>query len=294
MKNKTKLRSAKIALLVLCGAIALAAILHYAPAITGPKKIKVLAMGVCPPWKPMGQEACKKSVGEVTAALKERLKLQDEDITILLDKDATYAGVENTLTQFSEHTSDNTTSILYFNTHGGIYNVEGAKDAPHKAHEMLVLWTEEKPFSIAEAVEGKEWILVNEMRKKLEAIKGKKILIFDACESGEIDQDLLGDMDQEHRAAAKESIIMSARADQYAMFAKEKDMALFSKKLVEAIRNPEHKNFLEAYNEAKERTETIAMDIGKKLPRNACTPSALCEQQPQEDDPDHLFEELQF
>jgi hypothetical protein len=237
-----------------------------AQAQKAPQNTYVLAIGVCPPWKPSAMSNdCKNSVNKVVNSLSKQLAIPQKNITLVLDKNGTYQGVVSAFTTLQNKVTANDRTFIYMNVHGGKEAQDGSSYKGHE-HELLVLWTDQFPFTIESAVELKQWMTSQDLRNLLNGIKGERIVIIDACNSGYAKSDLSKAKKRKKMLAANpmqtEALIFSANANQSANSTTfQPTMALFSNNLGNAVMQKDVKNFDEAFEIAKVQTSKDSFKI---------------------------------
>lgn len=279
---------ATFALLALC-------IFYKSPAIAGddisPENTYVLAIGACPLWKHEYLDVCKHSVAAVTKAFETKFAVPKKNINIITGKKATYDGVVKGAEWLKQHTNKNSRAILYINVHGGEEVAPG--DSTKKPHEMLVLWTDEKPFTQGIAIQSKQWMLSSQLRDYLDDIPSEKIVIIDACHSGAAEEDLLDHHPLIPKNNKREALIFSARTNQGAFVTEDLSMPLFTYEFTQSIMNGVQ-NLSTAFLESKGKTTKGAIDFCKTNPDYAKVPLKYCKQTPVKYDPHGLLEAITF
>lgn len=260
-----------------------------------PENTYMLAIGVCPPWKgeAMGK-TCKNDVNRMTDVFKNKYGIPEKNIQTVLDKDATYDGVKKGFAwlKSKEKNAAKTRAIIYINLHG---TVEGSNSilSKEKEHELMVLWTEDRPFSVDVALESKQWMKATEMREMLDSFDSEKIVIMDACHSGAAVADLDAHQSLIPNINEREAIIVSAKPSQVAHVTSDISMALFTKFLGDAIMSGApnlDKAFDVSAKEIAENTEETC----KIVPEYEELPKKVCNQMPTKHDPHGLLKEVRF
>lgn len=258
----------------------------------------VLAIGICPPWKPeITQKICKNAIDSIISTLKthSKIPLPDSHIKILLDADATYKGLGEALSWMQQQGDNNDIHLIFGNFHAGA--TQPNTDTLDEAHENIVLWTEEVPFSTQAAIIQKQWIVSSELRDAINSIPGKKIVIIDACESEIIEEDLMRREFHSVHTNPQEAVIVSAGSEQLAHLNLDITMALFTDQLIQAIQNGA-KNLEEAFNVAQPATQEAAIENCKKMPDYEYLKKAYheraCPQKPHKKDPEQILKLIEF
>lgn len=206
----------------------------------------IFAASACPPWKTKLLEkhadaknvanACRTDVQLFTSSVKEALGVPSENIYTLVDERATYDNLQRGLSELSNKVPEDSRVILYFNFHGEISDIN-QNDEPDN-DEVLVLWTEEKPFTTLSALSLKQWTTAKELRSMMDSVKADEIVIVvDACYAGEAVPAILKEHGRGEDWKGQEAVILSAKAGQLSLFTSEGFGALFTSKLAESIRS---------------------------------------------------------
>ena len=268
----------------------------------------VLLISACPTWKTLMTEFCQNGVTQLSNILTKRMNLPQDNINIILNENATYQGIKEGFAWLKEKTDNhpNSRAIVYMNLHGGPEPIDMFSSKPdslwadfinrHKEHEMFVLWSANKPMTVGDALEKKEWILATEIRKILDPISSEKIIIIDACHAGLSGNDLLN-YSNTPKKNQREAYIFSTNfiSDSQANF--QKKIALFTSYLIEGIGQ---KDTLEAaFKMARDSTIITSSRnaIDEKLLKNSCLihgGSGICQEWPIQHDPYHLLEKVHF
>ncbi len=231
----------------------------------------VFAVSACPPWKTKLLEihakdvasACKNDVDLFTSSVKKALDIPSENIFTLVDEQATYDGLQEGLKEFSDTVPNGSRVIMLFNFHGDLSDINKA-DKPVK-DEVLVLWTEEKPFTMLSALALKQWISAKDLRGMVDKVKADEIIItVDACHSGAAVPDMLKKHGRDKDWQGREALMMSSKANQHSYFTPDGSNGLFTLKLSESIASGSH-TLQEAFEQAaKETISHMDSDMVKK------------------------------
>jgi len=222
----------------------------------------VFAISACPPWKTKLLEknakyiafACQNDVELFTASVKEALDVQPENIITLLNEQATYEGLKKELKEFAETVPKGSRVIMLFNFHGNLSDIDKA-DKPVK-DEVLVLWTENKPFTMLSALALKQWISAKELRGMIDAVRADEVIItVDACHSGGVIPDILKKHGRDKNWQGREAVLMSSKADQFSYFTLDGSHGLFTLNLSESIASGSF-TLKEAFDNAAEKTSS--------------------------------------
>lgn len=278
----------------------LAAIVTMALAVLGPapaagaeiERTHLLAIGICPPWKPQSPDICVRGVDSMVSALSARLNLTDADVTRVVNADATTAGLTQAFAGLS-HLGPSDRLIIFANLHAGSLDI----NAPATAEsDVFVLWTQEKPAVMAFAVAQGDWIHASDFAAMVHAVPaGEIIFILDACESGAVDP-LFIEAHSGNDAARPEAVVTSARANQFSNFSADGSTALFTGILAEAIATA-GPDLGAAVALAAERTPAAAVPVCKGLAdvfEKMGVSQEACVQQPLAMDPAGLLSSVRF
>ena len=195
----------------------------------------VFAVSACPPWKtkllekdaPDVANVCRNDVEVFTSSIKKALGIPSANIFTLIDEQATYAGLQDGLYEFAETVPTGSRVIMLLNFHGDLADIN-RKGKPEK-DEVLVLWTEEKPFTMLSALALKQWITAKELRKMIDVVKADEIVIIvDACHAGAALPDILKKHGRDKSWKGREAVIMSSKSDQFSYFNKDGSHGLFT------------------------------------------------------------------
>ena len=266
----------------------------------------VFAASACPPWKTKLLEkhakdianACKNDVEIFTSNIQKALDVPSENILTLVDEQATYSGLIKALLDFAEKVPKNSRVIMLFNFHGDLSDI--APDGKPIKDEVLVLWTDEKPFTMLSALALKQWITAKELRKMIDKIRADEIVVtVDACHSGGVLPDILKDHGRDNNWRGKEAVLMSSKSSQFSYFNKEGSHGLFTYYLSGSIGSNDFANFHLAYQNAAKETIDYVQD---KLFQKKCEKMIwetlhkreACEQTPISYDPSNLLPSIKL
>lgn len=268
-------------------------------AITG-ENTYVFAVSACPPWKTKLLEkdikdvanACRNDVEIFTSSVKKALNIPIRNIFTLVDEKATYAGLQTGLKEFADKVPDGSRVIMLFNTHGDLADINSS-DKPIM-NEVLVLWTEEKPFTMLSALTLKQWITASELRSMIDKVRADEIIItFDACHAGAALPNILKKHGRDKDWHGREAVMMSSTAEQYSYFTMSGSYGLFTKKLSESISSGSS-TIEEAFDKAAIETSSyIDSDINQEkcsqMLWKTLHKKEECEQTPIKYDPSNLL-----
>ncbi|HTO29185.1 MAG TPA: hypothetical protein VL017_11395 [Devosia sp.] len=251
------------------------------------KTTHLMAIGICPPWKRVDTQACRRSVDAIEAALAERLGIDKQNVTTLVNAPATTEGLRAAFARLSG-LGANDRLIIYANLHAGALD-PAAETGP--GNDVFVLWTEEKPVALPFAVAEGDWIMASDFAGWVHDLAaGEVIFILDACESDAVTP-LFIEAHPQNNANRAEAVIVSAAASQFANFAADRSIALYSQQLAQSIADGRG-TFQQAADLAASRTHTAAIpicDLQKSALEQAGMDPQSCAQQPTTHDPDALL-----
>ena len=251
------------------------------------KTTHLMAIGICPPWKPVDTRACHRSVDAIEAALTERLGIDDRNVTTLVNAAATTEGLKAAFAGLSGLGADDRL-IIYATMHAGALDPTAQVGADN---DVFVLWTKEKPAAVRFAVAEGDWIMASDFAGWVHALAaGEVIFILDACESGAVTP-LFIEAHPLNDATRPEAVVVSAAASQFANFAADRSIALYSQQLAQSIADGRG-TFQQAADLAASQTHTAAVaicDPQKSAIEQAGLDPQSCAQQPTTHDPDALL-----
>jgi len=129
---------------------------------------------------------------------------------------------------------ENSRVIFYFNFHGEISDINQNDESDND--ELLVLWTEEKPFTTLSALSFKQWITAQELRGILDSVKADEIVIvIDACYAGEAVPSILKEHGRGGDWKGQEAVILSSKEGQVSHFTADGSEALFTMEFSKSI-----------------------------------------------------------
>ncbi len=263
----------------------------------------VFAASACPPWKTKMLEkyakdiayACRNDVELFASSVKKALDIPPENIFTLVDKQATYEGLQEGLIEFAEKVPESSRVIMLFNFHGDLSDIN-REDRPVK-DEVLVLWTEEKPYTMLSALDLKQWISAQELRGMIDKVRADEIIItIDACYSGGAVPEILKKHGRDKDWNGREAVIMSSEVNQFSYFNPDGSNGLFTLNLSDAIVS-DSSTLQEAFDKAAFETMSF---INSAPIQDKCTEmlwKALhkkdkCEQTPNTYDPSDLLKSI--
>jgi hypothetical protein len=253
-------------------------------------KNHVLAIGICPPWKKIDTEVCRRSTSEVSAALEKHLGIAPTDVTSIVNEQATANGLKSAMLGFSG-LGPSDRLIIYANLHAGA--LDPTKEAGPN-NDVFVTWTKDKPKALAFAVVEGDWIMARDFAAWVHAIPaGEIIVIIDACESGAVSP-LFVERHPDNDPHRPEAVIVSSGATQFANFTQDQRLTLYTQQLLLAI-NSGLKTLESVFERATTTTVTAAVPIcaaeRENLLKSGLDPSS-CLQIPETHDPDGLLKAI--
>lgn len=275
----------------------------------------LLAIGICPPWETGGvvSPACANNVNAMAVAAQASLGVDKSDTTQLLNENADYRGMDRAFSRLAADADKNDRVIVYLNMHGGALHeladqrAEAASKggfAPFHEPGILVLWTDEEPFTVLSALAQKQWIEGSDLARMINRIPSRElILILDSCGAA-IEIAAFGktgavDAPQQQRRA----VIASAKSWQLANFGPSGNTALFTTIFASKLADGPT-TMRRAFDVAAERTNHEARELCpgsatvksierqfRVSPRRALD---ICTQMPVAHDPDKLLADTQL
>lgn len=257
---------------------------------TDGKTNHLMAIGICPPWKPVDTEACARGVEAMTAALTVRLGIEQRNVTSLVNAAATTAGLKAAFAGFGK-LGPNDRLIIYANLHSGALDPT-AEAGPN--NDVFVLWTKDKPVAVPFAIAEGDWIMASDFAGWVHALPaGEVVFILDACESGAVSP-LFIQAHPQNDENRPEAVVVSAAANQFANFAPDQSIALYSQQLAASIATGGG-TFQDAADRAALQTHSAAVTIcdqQKSAMEQAGLDPLSCQQQPTTHDPDALLSQI--
>ncbi len=264
----------------------------------------VFAVSACPPWKTKLLEdhakniayACQNNVEVFTTAIKEALDVPPENIFIHVDEQATYSRVEKGLKELADKVPENARVIMLFSFHGNLTDITDTEESGQK-DEVLVLWTEEKPFTILSAITLKQWITARDLRQMIDAVRAEEIIIaVDACHSGQAVPDILKKHGRDSDWQGREAVMASSRGDQFSYFTVDGSYGVFTLSLTDSIRMGSL-TAQQAFDNSVNRTITYIESYQEKCSKmlwEVMGKKARCEQTPISYDPTNLLSSIKL
>ena len=209
----------------------------------------VLGIAACPPWK-HGANAeenermlnmCPRDIERMVGALEQRFDVSEENVTTLIQEDATPANMYRELLELENTMEVGDTLFIFQMTHGGIipysymgYNVSG---------EIFAYYTEEEPEDFGTAVQDGYWVSARDIRDAIYNLGNSTganiVVIIEACHSEAAGHEIIHNPLLNLDGSDRISFIFSADADQTATFNDDSTGARFTEAFVEAMLNAE-------------------------------------------------------
>lgn len=226
--------------------------------------LHLLAVGVCPPYrKHIPVEVCRNSVNTIAKNVKENLKIEPDNIKVLLDEQTTGKNFLATLDNYKKTLKANDRLIVYMLLHGDAFHL-WADSYDHAGvvgqvnetfvppnEDILVFWTQEEPTVPALALAEKDWLTAAEVASELDAIEAQVALILDSCSSGLFFQRMA---DKALEVDNIDFMLTSAGAEQVSNFDTAVRISLFARELGDAINLPYVRNLGQAIEHARMTT----------------------------------------
>jgi len=251
----------------------------------------LLAISVCPPWKPAPPEVCINGINAVAGALSERLEIDSGNQHFLLNRQGTVNGLRAMTAELAKTLGPTDRLIVYANVHGGPID---AHEAATPANDVLVLWSEEKPKALAFAVAEEKWIMASEFARLVNGIPAAEIIVMiDACESAAASP-LFFHKNPENDPARSTAVVVSAQSDQFAIYNESETLSLFTEEMSKSLAGFDG-TLAGAVAEAAKATAKAAVPIcdgqSAELQKLGLDPRA-CRQIPATHDPDGLLDRI--
>jgi len=265
----------------------------------------IFAASACPPWKTKQlvkhlrniSSACKNDAHLFTSKVKMALDVPSDNIMTVVDEEATYEGLNKALKKFANIAPENSRVIMYFNFHGIIFEIDTQDHS--ESEEVLVLWTEDRPFTILTALDLHQWITATELRQMIDRVKAEEIVItLDACHSGGAVHDILKKHGRNKDWTGREAVMTSSKSDQYSYFNIDGSYGLFTYNLSEAIGNGSS-----SLQDAFEKASKLTIDYFKNesnqqkcedILKESLHKTEICSQTPIENDPSNLLQSIKL
>lgn len=228
----------------------------------------IFAVSACPPWKTAELEEYSKYISQLchndveifTESVKKTLEIPSKNIFSLLNQQATYEGLKKGLAEFADKVPEGSRAILLFNLHGVLSDV-AISNKSGSWNDFLVLWTEDKPFTLLSAIALKQWISAEELRGMIDAVVADEIVIVvDACDSGGAVPEIIRKHGRGNDWQGREAVITSSKANQLSFTTINGSYGLFTYYLSKSLGSG-FPNFKSAF-------ENAAMETNKYLAIN--------------------------
>ncbi len=243
----------------------------------------MLAVGVCPPWKEF-PNSCKNNVELISSTLRQAMQIPKANQKLLTDQAASFSGVSQGLAWLKKYSTANTTVIIYYNGHGMLV----PDPQTGEVTEVFVLWSRQFPFAGIYAVLKKIWMSSTVFAQSIAPIQAKNIIVIaDTCHAQKADKKLQHSSGDIPFGPRNEVVILSARANEFALSLKKH--ALFTENLALAIKQ----------NNDMERAFEQARSITIKKSRQICDdytqpPSWCTGQTPSANDPNLILSKIRL
>jgi hypothetical protein len=211
-----------------------------------PASIYVLAIGACPPWRPI--KVCRHDVMQFAEAARDLMGVPANQITTLVNEQATADGVRMAIAELRSSMPRGSAVVAYYIGHGMLMPKGGKAGA--EAEETLLLWSDSFPFAALYAVQASIWMTGSELGRLIATLPAASTLvILDTCEAAGANGAVLSQ--PALRKGEQIALMSSSRAHEIA-FA-DLTSAVFTRNLVEAMRTTStmHDAFLEAQQETE-------------------------------------------
>jgi hypothetical protein len=264
----------------------------------------LLAISVCPPWKTGMKNFCEPMIKDLKKIFEERLGIPQKNILTIVNREGTYQGVEKAFEWLKNQTNSKSRVFIHINAHGGPISNEDGSNAglvdsflqSKQGTQMFVLWTEDIPITVGDAIENKEWIMASGLREMLNEISAEKIVTIDACHAGIAEGAFLNYNSNVPMINRREAFIFSSTPAAISAVNFVKDQALFSAKLIKAIK--EKDNLESAFKMARWKTlkASILQAIDEETGGRCLIHGgdSLCIQIPLKNDPKDLLKQVVF
>lgn len=269
------------------------------------KNTYIFAASACPPWKSAQIEkhaehissACKNNAHLFVSTIKKAFNVPAENIITIVDEKAAYGGLKEAIKKLADTVPKDSRVIMYFNFHGLMFEIYIQKQA--ELQEVFVLWTEDKPFSVLTAIDTKQWVTANELRKMIDSVRADELIItVDACHSGGAVHDIIKNHDRGDNWKGSEALMMSSKADQYSYLNSDGRYGIFTYNLSKAIGN-KPSDLQEAFEIASENTADHLKDKSNQARcaerlEKILHKKVRCAQTPVEHDPSGLLRSIKL
>ena len=218
----------------------------------------------------------------------ERLQLPETQVRLLLNSQATHAGLLEGLDWLSQSAGMDDDVIIYFNGHGTMLSDQDPSSR-HGMAEVFCLWTPEEPFSDLHAVASGQWMIDHEFARATSRIKARaKILVVDACHASAAERALFYPGEAHDYNDPYLILIAATTAKQVSFFDPVRGKALFTANLIQAIERGAL-TLRDAFDEAKVKTMDQAPRQCQRLGMHPCLG-----QTPTRVDPHDLAAQIRF
>ncbi len=243
----------------------------------------MLAVGVCPPWQEF-PDSCNNNVELISNTLSQAMQIPKENQMQLTDKAASFSGVTHGLAWLKEHSTSDTTVIIYYNGHGMLV----PDPQTGEITEVFVLWSRQYPFAGIYAVLKKIWMSSTVFFQFISQIKAKNIIfIADTCHAKKAAKNLQHPSESTPFGSLNEVVIVSAKTNEFAL--SKKKYALFTENFAMAIK--QNIDMERAFNQARSTT----IKKSRQLCDDYAQPPPWCTgQTPSTNDPNHILSKIRL
>jgi len=274
-------------------------------------KTWLFAAAACPPWKDVKGDpeqnaklnaACQKDINLMVSGMQAAFDLPQEQMVVLLNEQATGAGVTAALTDLAGKVRPEDRVILYINTHGG--RIEALYKGYDVKDEIFAWYTVKRPASSEVATADGDWMSARAFRDLVNKLMAREIVtVIEACYanaalSDYIDNVRKGIGERGDDWGGREAVIFSSFDNQVANFTPDETEAIFTKIFSGKLAEPDNKTLFDAFEEARVETHrsvraNCAKDHTlKELVQGWNSYRELCTQMPNAWDPFGLLDDI--
>lgn len=231
----------------------------------------VLGIAACPPWK-HGADAeanermlnmCPRDIERMVGALQQRFGVAEENVTTLIQEDATPANMYRELLELESTMEVGDTLFIFQMSHGGIipYNYIGY----NASGEIFAYYTDEAPEDFGTAVQNGYWVSARDIRDAIYDLGNSTganiVAIIEACHSEAAGHEIIHNPLLNLDGSDRISFIFSAGSDQTSTFNDDATGARFTEAFVEAMLAAEAGSSLDAvFQSARQTTHRGALN----------------------------------
>ena len=217
---------------------------------------------------------------------KEIAGYNEENITLLIEKDATNVKIKNALQDLVDKTDGDSSVFVFYSGHGGTYTDNDIIELEHggkglkpeeenQSHYYLV------PNNFDPKKFRETWVHATELKQKLREMKSRRLILFlDCCHAEGMTKagDSLRVNDLKKRLKNPEgmvhriddgqgiSIVSSCRSDELSWILSEEPNSLFTTCLLEVLRGEHKATYTEPYIRMTEAVQYIMKRVPEKKP----------------------------